>query len=1033
MITRRSIYGIAVILLMLKTLFLSCTESFGSTSEIFHRLCLSDPDSKLNLVGNQAVSFDKVVASIQSMNGRKDYKGLQHLADSLIQLLPDHERDSLNLAEFCYYIGVCKSLTNDFEGILWHERTIELKTKLKLTDVHYANSIFNIGVVYNYFGDFQRVIRYMQEYVNIASEIYGENSKEVAQAYSALIGASIGIQDYRRFPDYTFTALGILGKNRNALTGTDLSNLYHNIGIGYLHTGDYAKARIYLEEAEALMKKNPASKDEDYINLINTLAIVYENLGIKEKESEYFDKGIELAVSNDSFIAFNMINTYVNGLDNARDTGKGEKLLSELVEKSRALFGSDSRYYIEALRNYSRFLLNYKHEYTASARLFEECLEYLRSHREDVNLRVDVVTSYSEALFKNGEPIKALRTINILLFNREINDTTVDLYLNPEADSLKSDRKTMKILRLKYDILWSRYSATDDAADLKAAAATSELMISLIERIRMNISEEESRLLLGDRYRVSYLIAIRDFELCYRKTGDRFFLEKTFEFAERSKVAGLLAATRELNAIQFRIPENVAGQEKSLQREISFYNSVIPAENEKASPDNDLISDWKSRLLAAIKIRDSLVMTFERDYPGYYSVKYMNRVPALKEIPSIIGRNNNYLNYVVSDSVLYIFLINRKHQEIMTSRIDTVFFSELRKFRSLLSDPDASRNARGKFADFQRISYDMYKTLIEPVRKFFISTNLIISPDNILSYLPFETIICSEYNGGAIMYRKLDYLMNRYNISYNYSATYMQELVKRKYGKMNDLIAFAPIYTKAINTDSLFMKRQTGGSVLYDLPFARQEAEFVAGLTGGDSYLNNEAKESVFKANAGNYNIIHLAMHTILNDQNPMNSAMIFAQGDDKPEDGLLYTYEVYGIPLRAGMVVLSSCNTGTGILASGEGILSLARGFLYSGSQSVVMSMWEVDDKSGTDIIDQFYKYLKKGKSKSEALKKARAEYLRNAKQIKSHPYFWSTLVIYGDNSPLYLSGRKIVAGLCTALIVVLLAYIYFRKRRYS
>lgn len=1031
--TARPIYGIGVTLLMLIIAFISRSESLGASRGGLNKFCLSVSDPEQNPSGNKSVSFENVVASIQKMNLRKDFRGLQHLADSMILLLPGYERDSLDLAEFYYYIGVCKSLTNDFEGILWHERTIELKKKLNLTDVHYANSIFNIGVMYNYYGDFQRVIRYMQEYVSIATDLYGGNSTEVAQAYSTLIGASIESQDYRKFPDYTFTALGILGKNRNAVSGTDLSNLYHNIGIGYLHTGDYAKARIFLEEAEVLMKKNQSLNNENYINLINTLAIAYGNLGLKDKESEYFNKGLELAVSNDSFFAFNMINTYVTGLDNPKDIMKGEKLLSELVGKSRTLFGSGSKYYIEALRNYAQFLLKFKHEYAASVKLFEECIGYIKSHREDVNLKVEVLASYAEALFKNGAPAKALGTINTLLFNRELNDTTGDFYSNPPVDSLKSDRKTMKILSLKYDILWSRYSAAGNIADLKAAAALSELMISLIDRIRMNISEEESRLLLGDRYRVSYLIAIRDFELCYRKTGDRFFLEKTFEFAERSKVAGLLASTRELNAIEFRIPANVADQEKSLQREISFYNSVITSENEKALPDKNLLADWKSRLLSAIKVRDSLVTTFERDYPGYYSVKYMNNVPALNEIPSIIGRNNNYLNYVVSDSMLYIFLVNRKHKEIITCRIDTVFFSELHKFRTLLADTDPSLNAGEKFSDFRRISRNMYLTLIEPVSKFLISANLIISPDNVLSYIPFETITCSEYDGKEILYRKLDYLMNRYNISYNYSATYMEELVKRKYGKLNRLIAFAPIYTKPIDVDSLFMKRDTGRGVLYDLPFARQEAEFVAGITGGDAWLNKVAKESVFKSSAGRYKIIHLAMHTILNDQNPMNSAMIFAQGVDKPEDGLLYTYEVYGIPLRAGMVVLSSCNTGTGMLASGEGILSLARGFLYSGSRSVVMSMWEVDDKSGTDIIKMFYKYLKKGKSKSEALKRSRADYLRTASQIKSHPYYWSTLVIYGDNSPLYPSVWKIAAALCTALVIAMLVIYYFRKRRYS
>ena len=113
---------------------------------------------------------------------------------------------------------------------------------------------------------------------------------------------------------------------------------------------------------------------------------------------------------------------------------------------------------------------------------------------------------------------------------------------------------------------------------------------------------------------------------------------------------------------------------------------------------------------------------------------------------------------------------------------------------------------------------------------------------------------------------------------------------------------------------------------------------------------------------------------------------------------------------LKAKMVVLSSCNTGTGLLFSGEGILSLARGFIYSGSQSVVMSMWEIEDRSGTEIVEMFYKNLKKGYSKSDALKKARIAYLKNADQLRSHPYFWSSLVVYGNNAPLYYSRYLII-----------------------
>ncbi len=153
-------------------------------------------------------------------------------------------------------------------------------------------------------------------------------------------------------------------------------------------------------------------------------------------------------------------------------------------------------------------------------------------------------------------------------------------------------------------------------------------------------------------------------------------------------------------------------------------------------------------------------------------------------------------------------------------------------FRNLLSDPSHSEAARTKFTDYQRIGYDLYETLIEPVEKYLSSDNLLISSDNILSYLPFETFIASKYKGSDILYRKLDYLMNDYNISYVYSATFMNENIQKHFYGKNSLVAFAPSYSESLNIDSLFAERQAR-SILLDLPYARQEAEYVAGISDG--------------------------------------------------------------------------------------------------------------------------------------------------------------------------------------------------------
>jgi CHAT domain-containing protein len=976
--------------------------------------------------------LDKIESTVQTLFVKSDFERLHTLADSLVQITVN-EPDSSIKAELYYWAGVCELKTDNFNIALKLLITsVDIKKALGIVDEHYAKGIFNIGGAYSNLGNTQQAINFLKHYIEVATKLHTENSYEVASAYSTLLGAEFEAGNYDSFKEETSKVLGIISKNKNALVGLELGNLYMSIGGGYFKADDYAKARIYLEEAEKIYNQSNVKNGEDYINLINSLAITYGSLGQTDKESAYFRNGINLAVIDDSFYSFNIINSYAIGLGRDNQVQKGADLLSSIVEKARAVYGTDSRPYFGVLRYYAEYLLSYSDDIAKAISLYSMCMEYLEKHNTDANLKMKVIPGYAEALYKNGESIEALKKLQELLFPAE-KRLADDIYLNPAIDSVIADGNTLYILRLKYEILWSVYNGSADQHTLEAAANTSELIISLIDKIRINISDEESRIILGDRYRDSYINAIRDFQLCFRNTGDRRFLEKAFEYSEKSKVAGLLASTRELNAIQFHIPKTIADLEKSLQKQIGLSNANISRENEKENPDLSLINGWKGQLLSAVKMRDSLALTFERDYPDYYTLKYSTYVPDLEEIPSIIGRNNNYLNYIVSDSLLYIYIVNRKYQELLAFHIDSSFFMKLRNFRKLLTDPSPSENARGKFSEYQELGNDLYNELIEPVRKYFISDNILISPDNLLSYLPFETLITSKYNGKDIAYRELSYFLNDFNISYAYSATFMKELVHRDYKNNHNLVAFAPVYTNVINIDSLLLKRQAGRGVLYDLPYARYEAEYVSDILKGTLYLNNDARESVFKKVAGNFDIIHLAMHTFMNDQSPMNSAMIFAQCKDLPEDGLLYTHEVYGIPLKARMVVLSSCNTGSGLLTTGEGILSLARGFMYSGSQSVVMSMWEIDDKSGTEVIKMFYDNLKKGMSKSEALRKARSKYLKSAVQLKSHPYFWSTLIVYGDNSPVYRSRNVLFITVSLLLVVAAGFLFYFWYRKYS
>ena len=100
----------------------------------------------------------------------------------------------------------------------------------------------------------------------------------------------------------------------------------------------------------------------------------------------------------------------------------------------------------------------------------------------------------------------------------------------------------------------------------------------------------------------------------------------------------------------------------------------------------------------------------------------------------------------------------------------------------------------------------------------------------------------------------------------------------------------------------------------------------------------------------------------------------------------------------------------------------------MYAGAPSVVMSLWEVDDLSGSEIVKLFYKNLKRGVTKSKALRKAREKYLSDSSQQSSHPYFWCSLVILGDDEAIYYNSSLYFGGI--GLLLLLAAAIVYRFR---
>jgi CHAT domain-containing protein len=170
------------------------------------------------------------------------------------------------------------------------------------------------------------------------------------------------------------------------------------------------------------------------------------------------------------------------------------------------------------------------------------------------------------------------------------------------------------------------------------------------------------------------------------------------------------------------------------------------------------------------------------------------------------------------------------------------------------------------------------------------------------------------------------------------------------------------------------------------------------------------------------YDILHFAAHTELKQDDPLSSAVLLAKSAD--DNGRLEVRDIFGLDLKASLVVLSGCETALGKQSSGDELVGLTRAFIYAGTPSVIASLWKVDDASTASLMRSFYKNLKT-KSKVESLRQAQLELIRgkvNARLLAqrgvggvgklgqapavrasdsistTHPYFWAPFILVGD-----------------------------------
>ncbi|HSP06770.1 MAG TPA: CHAT domain-containing protein, partial [Acidobacteriota bacterium] len=314
----------------------------------------------------------------------------------------------------------------------------------------------------------------------------------------------------------------------------------------------------------------------------------------------------------------------------------------------------------------------------------------------------------------------------------------------------------------------------------------------------------------------------------------------------------------------------------------------------------------------------------------------------------------------------------------------------------------AWQTSEGSYTKYAHLAEQLYRELVAPAEQNLKHVQrLIIAPDGILNYLPFESLLRKSAPASGIDFSSLPYLTNDFEIEYAPSSTVFAAL-KIHEGAMeapNELLAFADPGKPA--AEPARGKTRSSRGDYPPLPNARLEVEGIARLFPPEKVAIFEgqaaSEEKLKKMKLTEYKRLHFASHGVIDEQNPEFSSILLSTPQKGAEDGYLMTQEIFDLKLNADLVVLSACKTGLGRQIRGEGIMGLSRAFLCAGASSVLASLWNVPDASTAQFMTDFYRSMvTKGMSKTEALKKARLELIRSGKF--SHPYYWAPFVLIGN-----------------------------------
>lgn len=542
----------------------------------------------------------------------------------------------------------------------------------------------------------------------------------------------------------------------------------------------------------------------------------------------------------------------------------------------------------------------------------------------------------------------------------------------------------------------------------------------LLESIQAEQGLQEFKMGVFDKAITAYHSFIEFLFDLHQKDHDERHVYEAFHYNERARARVFLEMIGNSLARRGPTQQTLSSkqEEKTLDRITTLHQRLRDPKLDSKT-ENELLDE-----LTRIRETQRSAILVTKGQHQNYSQATLPRPVTGEQIQAVLDSHTVVLEYapVPQQTILWAITKDQFKAYKLEDREGAVLVDEyLRTLHAPLMGADEIK----KHTELGR---QLYRILVEPAEEIIREKrHLIIVPAGLLSYLPFEALIAPDTEKSRL---EIQYLIKKFEITYAPSASVL--VAQRATSVPNRLIhrlplaAFGdPIYRAEgpskndLVQDVKIANMALRGLDLRRLEFAGDEVLRIAqiwGVNRNSEHINLRDKATVDRVrrmDLAKYKIVHFAAHAILADEvkRVFQPALVLSQTEnDENKASLLQFSDILGLKLDADLVVLSACDTGLGTLKNGEGIIGLTRAFLYAGASSTVVSLWTVQDQSTSLLMEHFYKNLKRGLSKAEALRQAKLEIMRSKVNLKAtgmrqdlaSPFYWAPFILVGDWEPI-------------------------------